>query len=175
MNIFLWKRWTSKSCSLLPSKLTLEKPLKQEENTDLKSRQQNCQKHFRYLKALASCRISRKDKTEGLCCVWSRGRAEGAEGECEECSVLLLPLQQMFTLQQHSGRTIIGYTLTSGADSHQSPQSNNRVVRRPYWVGTLMKQIMVASDPWPCVSPPPNFHSYRAGSCTFRCWIIFRG
>lgn len=77
---------------MLPSKLTLEKPLKQEGNTDLKSRQRNCQKHSRCLKALTSCRISRKDKTEGLCCVWRQGRAERAEGECEECSVLLLPL-----------------------------------------------------------------------------------
>lgn len=59
--------------------------------------------------------------------VWSQAGAEGAEGgEFEECSVLLLPLHQMFTLHPHSVGTVIDYTITSGMDSHQSPQSKSR-------------------------------------------------
>lgn len=52
---------------------------------------------------------------------------------------------------------------------HQSPQSNSRARQRPCWDGTLMKQILVAIYPWPCVSPPSNFQCYRKG-CTFQSW-----
>lgn len=59
--------------------------------------------------------------------VWSQGWVEGTEGvEFEECSVLVLSLHQMFTLHPHSVGTVIDYTITSGMNSHQSPESKSR-------------------------------------------------
>lgn len=97
-----------------------------------------------------------------------RKEGKGEEGgKFEDYSVLLLPLHQMFTLHPHWKEMITGYTIIWVIDNHQVPQSNG-AERRFCWVGALMKQILVASCPSPCVSLSPNFQSYRKGSVTIQ-------
>ena len=148
--MLLSRWWTSKNYVLLPSRINPEETTGARGDHGSKGwRAKNCQKLWGNLKGLMSWRVS----VRGCAVVWSGGWREGAErGELEECSVLLLPLQQTFT---HT-HTQEGWSLAA-----PSPQSLMMAIR--------VHRVTAEQDK----GPVGMVHWWNKSWCPFTLGLVF--